>query len=83
MFSQLCQKCGTVSTATFCEKETCRAKFILQPGYSWTCCPLHDPVLLGPTVLNSFRLRILKKALLCPKCESNLSGIKEEDLGKG
>ena len=83
MFSQRCQECGTVSTATSCEEETCRTKFILQPGYSRTCCPLHDPALLVSTVPNSFRVRKFKNALRCPKCESNFFGIKEEDFGKG
>ncbi len=83
MFSQRCKECETISTATFCDEDTCRRKFILQPFFSRTCCPLHDPALLVSTVPNSIRLRKFKKALRCPKCESNLFGIKEEDLGKG
>ncbi len=78
MFSQRCRECGTISTATFCEEETCSRKFILQPFVSRICCPLHDPALLVATVPDAVRLRKFKRALRCPKCEGNFFGIKEE-----
>ncbi len=83
MFSQRCRECGNISVATFCDEETCRRKFILQPFFSRTSCPLHDPALSVATVPIAVRLRKFGKALCCPKCESNLFGIGEEDVGKG
>ena len=78
MFSLRCRECSVISTATFCEEETCRRKFIFQPFFSRTRCPLHDPALLVATVPDAVRLRKFKKALRCAKCESNFFGIKEE-----
>ncbi len=80
MFSQCCQECSAILTADFCNEETCRRKFIPQPGYSRISCPLHDPALSLPGVSRGRRLRVFKRALHCSKCETNLFGIKPEDL---
>ncbi len=82
MFSLCCQECSAISMASFCDEETCRRKFVPQPGYSRISCPLHDPALSLPTVSRGSRLRVFKRALHCRKCESNLFGVKPEDLAR-
>ncbi len=76
---QLCPHCQWIVTAEFCDQDSCRRKFVPQPGYSSCCCPLHDPALLESRLPPGFRTMKFEKSLFCPRCGGNLFGYRIED----
>ena len=79
-FSKLCPNCQWLITAEFCDQDSCRRKFIPQPGYSRYWCPLHDPGLLEDSqVPRDFRAMKFERSLFCPRCGGNVFGYKPED----
>ena len=71
-FTQTCPKCGRSERCAMCQAEACEERFVPQPGYSTTRCPLHDPQLNKPEVPASYRAYKLRKAKECARCGEQL-----------
>lgn len=60
--------CGWTGRFTVCAAAGCDTRFVPQPGYSTSRCPLHDPELQRPEVPSGFPAYKMQKARECPRC---------------
>jgi hypothetical protein len=73
-FSELCPRCGCLVSATFCDEDSCRRRFVLSVFRSHLLCPIHDP-----SVPRDALTATMSEAMRCHSCGQNLYGIKAED----